>query len=219
MRIAVFGATGTVGKAIVDESHRRGHVLTAVARHPDPAATPTGVATRACDVGDLAAVGPILAGTDAAVLTIRLEPGQEHRLAHLTRDFLDTAAETGSRVLVVGGAGALRCPQQPDRLVVDDPNFVLDEYRTLARASVAQFEVCRGHHHTDWVYLSPPAMLEPGPGTGRYRRGTDTLLVDEAGRSRIEVGDLALAAVDELEAPAGKGLFTVADVAGRRVRS
>jgi putative NADH-flavin reductase len=56
---------------------------------------------------------------------------------------------------------------------------------------------------------SPPALLEPGVRTGRYRRGTDTLLVGAEGRSWISAEDLAVAAVDELETPGPDPLITV----------
>lgn len=38
-------------------------------------------------------------------------------------------------------------------------------------------------------------------GTGRYRLGTDTLVVDESGVSRISMEDFAMAVLDEAEVP------------------
>ena len=66
----------------------------------------------------------------------------------------------------------------------------------------------------DWVYFAPPANLgNMGKGirTGKYRLGTDTLLVDEKGDSFISVEDYAVAMIDELEQEAHhKALFTAA---------
>ncbi len=53
----------------------------------------------------------------------------------------------------------------------------------------------------DWVYLSPPARIEPGERTGHYVLGTDTLLVDDTGASRISAEDFAVMIADQLEAP------------------
>jgi putative NADH-flavin reductase len=44
-------------------------------------------------------------------------------------------------------------------------------------------------------------MLEPGERTGGYRMGSDTLVVDDNGASRISMEDFAVAMLDEVEAP------------------
>jgi uncharacterized protein len=56
----------------------------------------------------------------------------------------------------------------------------------------------------DWVFLSPPpgyGPLGPTERCGTYRTGGDTPVVDGDGHSAISGPDLALALVDELEAP------------------
>jgi len=64
----------------------------------------------------------------------------------------------------------------------------------------------------DWTFLSPPAFLEPGERTGRYRTGGDELLMTPSGPARISAEDLAVAIVDELERPRHvRQRFTVAD--------
>jgi len=52
-----------------------------------------------------------------------------------------------------------------------------------------------------WSYLSPPAELEPGQRTGKFRLGNDQLVVDASGKSKISVQDYAVAMIDELERP------------------
>lgn len=210
MKMAVFGATGMAGSRIVVEGLHRGHRLVALSRNATDPIGHERLISRALDVADAAAVESVLATVDAAVLTIRLQPGAESGLAPLTRGFLDAAQRCGTRVLIVGGAAALRSPTNPDRLLIDDPHHVPEVWRPIARASLEQFRLCQAHPHTERVYLSPPAVLEPGPRSGRYRRGTDTLLTDAHGVARITAADLAVAVVDELEAPSGVQHFTVA---------
>ncbi|MGG5576280.1 NAD(P)-dependent oxidoreductase [Myroides sp. C15-4] len=53
----------------------------------------------------------------------------------------------------------------------------------------------------DWVFFSPAGSLEPGERTGVYRLGKDDLIRNEAGESKISVGDYAKAMIDELEHP------------------
>ncbi|ALO91280.1 hypothetical protein SHL15_0064 [Streptomyces hygroscopicus subsp. limoneus] len=122
---------------------------------------------------------------------------------------LDLTAQLGIRVLVVGGAGALRSPDDPHLLVVDNPAYVPAEVQAVAAAGVAQLRTCQAHVSADRVYLSPPALLDTGERTGRYRCGTDTLLTDADGRSWISAEDLAVAVLDELGAPGPERLVTV----------
>lgn len=210
MRIAIFGATGMAGQMIVAESVHRGHRVVALSRNSGDSVGDDQLITRAVDVADAAAVDSVLATVNAAVLTIRLRAGAESGLAALTAGFLDAAQRHGTRVLIVGGAAPLRSPGDPDRLLIDDPEHVPAEWRPIAHASLDQLRLCETHPYGGWVYLSPPALLEPGARSGTYRRGTDTLLTDRHGVSRISAADLAIAVVDELEAPAGVQHFTVA---------
>ncbi|MEU8027741.1 NAD(P)H-binding protein [Streptomyces sp. NPDC049099] len=212
MTIAVLGATGMVGGRVVGEARARGHRVLALSRKPaseaseDPGVTPVAV-----DAGDPNAVGEALTGSgaDAVVLAVRTFPADQEFLVAATRTVLDAAARLGIRVLVVGGAGALRSPGDRERLIAENPAYVPDEYRAVALAGVAQLRTCQTHSGADWVYLSPPAVLEPGSRTGRYRRGTDTLLTDADGRSWISAEDLAAAVLDELERPGPHRHITV----------
>ncbi|WP_225637965.1 NAD(P)-dependent oxidoreductase [Streptomyces solaniscabiei] len=217
MTIAVLGATGMVGSRVVTEGSARGHRMLALSRKPEgenprnPNVTPIAV-----DVDDAPALREALGwsashgAADAVVVTLRTVPVDEEFLVGATRTVLDIAARLGIRVFVVGGAGALRSPGDGDLLVADDPEYVPAEIKAVAAAGVAQLRTCRSHAHGSWVYLSPPALLEPGERTGHYRRGTDTLLLDADGRSWISAEDLAAAVIDELETPGPDRLITVA---------
>lgn len=212
MRIAAFGATGMAGAAIVTEALTRGHTVTALSRNPTPdSIDQKRLTTQTIDVADTDALDPVLAEADAAVLTIRLAPGEEHRLAPLTRGFLDAAQRHGTRALIIGGASPLRSPNHPDRLLIEDPHYVPAAWKTIAQASLDQFRTCQEHPYTGWVYLSPPAILEPGERTGNYRRGTTTLLTDENRTSRITAPDLAIAVIDEIANPGDEQHFTIAE--------
>ncbi|UNZ16676.1 NAD(P)H-binding protein [Streptomyces sp. 891-h] len=213
MTIAVFGATGMVGSRVTTEARARGHRVLALSRkpaHEDPDVTPVAV-----DVNDPHSVREALAGpgspgaADAVVLAVRTLPVDQDFLVGATRTVLDAAARLGARVLVVGGAGALRSPEEPGLLVADNPVYVPAELKSIAAAGVAQLRACQDRTDGDWAYLSPPALLEPGARTGRYRRGTDTLLTSTDGRSWISAEDLAVAVIDELEAPGSDPHFTV----------
>ena len=201
MKIVIVGAAGMVGSRVLTEAAGRGHDVLAIVRTRRPDAPDVPVVE--ADAGDPERMATLFAGADAVVAAARPAPGEEHTVAATTTALLDAA---GTRILVVGGAAPLRVPG--GGLVLDDPRYVPPEYRAIASASAAQLEVCRAHP-ADWVYLSPPAVLEPGARTGVYRRGTTTLLVRPDGSSRISAEDLAAAVVDELENPGPDRHFTV----------
>lgn len=50
-----------------------------------------------------------------------------------------------------------------------------------------------------WTFFSPAAPIFEGPRTGAYRSGTDWLVTDDAGESKISFADYAIAMIDELE--------------------
>lgn len=155
MRIAVVGATGMVGSRVATEAGARGHQVLALSRRPGregPNVTPVAVG-----VTDSPAVREALAGSaangaaDAVVLTVRTVPVDQEFLVGATRAVLDIAAQLGIRVLVVGGAGALRSPDGSGLLVADNPAYVPAEMERRRR--------CRG---------GPVAGL---PGSCRCRLG------------------------------------------------
>ncbi|MFD9464152.1 NAD(P)-dependent oxidoreductase [Streptomyces sp. NPDC060027] len=208
MRIVVIGAAGMVGSRVVTEAANRGHDLVAVFRGRRSAALPPGVTAVDGDANDPDDMSGLFDGTGAIVAATRPAAGHEHTVVPTTTALLDAAATARTRILVVGGAAPLRIPGRSDRLVVDSPEYVPQQWRTLAAASAAQLDACRAHP-ADWVYLSPPAVLEPGRRTGEYRRGTTTLITGADGSSRISAEDLAVAVLDELENPRDVKHFTV----------
>ncbi|KNX38551.1 NAD(P)-dependent oxidoreductase [Luteipulveratus halotolerans] len=198
MRIAVIGAAGNVGSRVVAEALRRGHEVTAL--------TPAHL-----DAADPEAVSRVVAGHDLGVGVTRPLPGQEDTALDVTRALLDAHAAAGVRFVMVGGAGSLRVPDAPDRLVADDRRWVPAEIADLARSGADQLDACRAHPDADWTYVTPSALMEPGLRTGSYRVGHDDLLVDGSGRSYVSMEDMAVAVVDEIEQPAHRRTrFTVA---------
>ncbi|WP_159621038.1 NAD(P)-dependent oxidoreductase [Ruania rhizosphaerae] len=210
MKITVIGASGMVGHRVVHEAASRGHNVIGVSRGRAPQTTLASVHWVTADAGEKDSLRSLFADADTAILAVRAEPGAEANLARMTTSVLDAAAASGTRVLVIGGAGPLRTPHDHDLLVADDPRYVPPQVRAVAAASIGQLHACRRHPDADWTYLSPPALLAPGERTGRYRRGTQTLLIDPTGISRISAEDLAVAVLDEIELPSRHHHLTVA---------
>ncbi len=209
MRILVFGATGAVGSRVIHEAVNRGHEVTAVSRTAPSAGTfPSTVHTRQGDASDAAAVAELAHGHDVVISVTRPRAGHEDELAHAAKGLLDGLRSSGPRLIVVGGAASLTVPGT-GRTLAEQPGFPA-EYRPIADACNAQFELVKASTEVDWTYVSPPDLLEPGPRTGNYRLGTDELVVAADGTSAISMEDFAIALVDEAERAQHRGRrFTV----------
>lgn len=200
MRITVFGAAGEVGRRIVTEALNRGHEVTAVVRKPEQIqALPIGVTPRSCDASNPTDVGALAADQDLIISAVRPPAGSEGKLVEITQSILQGAAQSGVRVLVVGGAASLKIPGQGDTTVLTAPGFLPESAREIAIACFAQHEMCIADEKADWIYLSPPAMLVPGIRTGKFRLGSDELVVDQSGSSKISMEDFAVVMIDEAE--------------------
>jgi len=201
VNIIIFGAAGDVGSRILNEALSRGHNVTAVVRSERKSSQiPHGASVSVADVSNANSVVSAIDGHDVAISALRPPDGQESDLPALTKSVLEAAAQTQTRILLVGGAANLLLPNGSGDTVLTAPNFLPESVKPIAAACNAQFEICLAHKQANWTYFSPPAMLQPGERTGQYRRGTDTLLVDDAGDSKISMEDFAVAMLDEAEA-------------------
>lgn len=215
MNIVLIGATGYVGRAVLEEALNRGHRVTAVARNTDTLPAHAGLTAQAATVGagDPAALAGVLRGHDAVVASFNAGGWKNPNLGADTvagyDQILAATKQAGvPRLLVVGGAGSLEVA--PGQQVLDQPGFP-DEYRSGAEAMRSVLGRLREERELDWTFLSPAAHLVPGERTGRFRLGGDQLLVDAAGQSTISVQDYAVALIDELEQPAhSRKRFTLA---------
>ena len=100
-----------------------------------------------------------------------------------------------------------------DLQLIDTPDFPA-AYKEGAEGARQALNLLREERELDWVFLSPPALLKPGPRTGRYQVGAEQLLMAGAAPASISDQDLAAAIVDELEQPRHhRQRFTVATAA------
>ena len=71
----------------------------------------------------------------------------------------------------------------------------------MALAAREFLNLLRAEKSLNWTYISPSAFIEPGERTGKFRLGSEQLLVNDKGESRISNQDFAVALIDELENP------------------
>jgi len=199
MKIAVYGATGAIGSAIVEEARNRGHEVTGISRRGSE--TPGDLTGDALDADFTTGVAEKHEVIVSAIGPSRVEDDG-------TR-FVDSIANLiatlgGRRLLVVGGASSL---QIDGVRLIDSPDFP-EEYKAEARKGIEVLELVRAAaDDVDWTYLSPAPLILPGERTGSYKVELET----PAGQ-QVSIPDYAVALVDEIENPQHvRQRFTVAN--------
>ncbi len=206
--IVIYGATGEVGRHVVQEALDRGHRVTAVSRNPAKVtAQHENLAVVRGDLLDKASVTEIVAGKDVVVLSVRgvigdsgeAESALQFIAAEVLVDVLFRDAANAPRLIHVGGSGSLEV--EPGVLFAEKlPTIVLP--RNLEIEILGQILALEFYRKVDdvvWTYVTPPKNLTNGPRTGVFRIGGDLALEDSRGRSRVSRADFAVALVDEAE--------------------
>ncbi|HLV98470.1 MAG TPA: NAD(P)-dependent oxidoreductase [Ktedonobacterales bacterium] len=201
MKIAVFGASGMIGQRVTQEALARGHQVTALVRHPENVtASHPNLTVQTADALDPASVAAAVAGHDVVVSSISPNSQGPSVLVASAHSLLEGVEQAGvKRLLVVGGAGSLEVA--PGLQLVDSPEFPA-AWRPGALAHREGLNIYRqSQGQVDWTYFSPANFIAPGERTGAYRTGTEQLVINDKGESRISAEDYAVALVDEIETP------------------
>lgn len=201
MKIAIIGATGFVGSAVLNEALNRGHQVTAIVRNINKITIKNDKLTAvSVDAGDSDNLAKVLAGHDAVVSAYNAgwtNPNLYNDFIKGSEAIQQAVKLSGvKRLLVVGGAGSLEVA--PGVQMVDTPQFPA-EWKSGATAARDYLNILKKETGLDWTFISPAANLHPGKRTGNFRIGTDNPVVDENGKNEISVEDMAAAIIDELE--------------------
>ncbi|MDT3436082.1 NAD(P)H-binding protein [Haloarcula sp. 1CSR25-25] len=189
MRVLVVGATGRVGRRVVDQLLDAGHEVSGLAR--DPSVLPATVHTVAGDVRDPVVVREALTAgdggpVDAVVSALGTPPDEaaDDTLSAGVRTLVEAMADLGiERFVGVAAAGVLDAPGGGLRLDAEGfPPFlhgVAEQHRavyeTLTESSL------------QWTLVCPPNMPD-GDATGQARVETDRL---PDGGTQVTTGNVA----------------------------
>ncbi|MCY1347575.1 NAD(P)H-binding protein [compost metagenome] len=202
MKIALIGATGFVGSAVLQEALERGHSVTAIARHPERLAAHANLTPRQASAYQAHEIAAAVTGHDAVVHAFSpglSDPEVRQHFIDGSRGIIAGTKTTGvRRLLAVGGAGSLYVA--PGVQLIDTPDFP-PSYLETAEGARQLLNILLAEKDLDWTLISPPALLQPGARTGKFRIGADQLLMNGEVPASISVADLAVAIVDELENP------------------
>ncbi|MFT3826657.1 MAG: NAD(P)-dependent oxidoreductase [Chitinophagaceae bacterium] len=204
MKIALIGATGFVGSAILKEALDRGHQVTALVRNPAKVTTTSpSLIVKEGDVFNEADVVALATGQDVVISAYN--PGWTN--PEIYNDFIKgsesiqaAVKKSGTkRLIIIGGAGSLEIA--PGKQLIDTPQFPA-EFKPGASAARDFLETIKKEKDLEWTFFSPAIEMHHGTSgvrKGHYRLGLDNPVFDENGRSILSVEDLAVAIVDEAE--------------------
>jgi putative NADH-flavin reductase len=199
MKVALIGATGFVGSAVLKEGISRGYEITAIARNTDKVAKEAGVTAVAADINNVDALASVLAGHDAVINAFNAgwtNPNLYNDFIEGCTNIQEAVKKAGvKRYLTIGGAGSLFID---GKQLVDSPEFP-KAYYPGASAARDYLSTLRNEQELDWTFLSPAINLHPGERTGEFRLGTESPVFNAEGKNDISVADLAVAVFNELE--------------------
>jgi putative NADH-flavin reductase len=175
--IVIYGATGKVGRHVVQEALDRNHRVTAVSRDPTTVTLRHENLTVAKgDLLDKTSIAELVANKDVVIVSVRgvigdsgtPESALQYIAAENLVDVLYKDPKNAARLIHIGGSGSLEVgPGVPFAATL--PTFIL------------------------------PKKLANGPRTGVFRIGGDAALEDSRGRTRLSRADFAVALIDEAE--------------------
>jgi putative NADH-flavin reductase len=195
MRVLILGATGRVGKLIVEQALPRGHHITALARDPAKlGSVPNGVTVVHGDVRDPAAIDRAVAGQDAVIYAIGAGNVRKTTLFSVSTDILVKAMTRHGvrRLVAITGVGAGDTKGHGgflyDRVLY--PLFTRGIYEDKDR----QEELIRASA-LDWV------IVRPAPFRGKRSADDLDVAVNLQGVTlrRITQSEVAAFVVDQLE--------------------
>ncbi len=207
-RVLIFGASGRIGRHIVDEALHRGYTVTGVSRDPsrlEDYADRIQVVT--ADILDRERVAELVDASDAVIVAIGGVPRSQDPAQYIAAtaaesliEVLQTFGDTGPRLIFVGSLFTLKFEDgksllELGRVPQDHENYAMFHGHQIA------LDRFRATDDVNWTVASPPNGLRLEGRTGKVRWGDDTLLRDPDGTpSGISREDFAFAIFEELAA-------------------
>jgi putative NADH-flavin reductase len=188
MKIAIFGATGRVGRIVTALALRDGHTVKALVRTPDKikelADSSPGLTLVEGNAASAEAVAETVSGADAVISALSTDGGS--LLSESFPLILEAMKRLEiKRIVAIGTAGVLDSRTEPGLLRYQSS----ESRRTLTRAAEEHHAVLRLLEGSllDWTLVCP-TYLPDGPAEGGYRAERGYLPENGA---RITTGDTA----------------------------
>ena len=211
MKLALFGATGGVGRAVLSQAIAAGHTVTAVVRNPSKLAADVDVVRQDLANPDNKLLAAAIGDVDAVVSAVGPSRAAEAGIAAPATAAITHAMDCGGvRRLVaisaspVGVVPSAHRPHPPRHDPGDDllVRYLLSPFirRLFPRVylDLAAMEDLMRDGNLDWTAIRPPRLTN-GPLTGSYRTALDRNVRHGLIISRRDVAHLMLTVLGQRE--------------------
>lgn len=202
MKIGIIGASGKSGLALTKEALKQGYQVVAITRNPIQMPIlnhDNRLTIKKADLTDKSSIKAAVSNIDILISaygpTID-NPQSIHQQIAKNLITIMHECQNVKRLLIVGGAGSL----------LDDKNQLLVETSVFPEAwkeqAQQQVQALATYRDSDinWTYFSPALYYDPQlPTLGKFKIGSDHLIVNKAGKSEISYGDAAIAIINEIK--------------------
>lgn len=203
-KIALIGASGFIGSALLKESLNRGHFVKVIVRNPEKITIkdPNLLVVQG-NVLNPGTVEELVTGMDIVISAYNpgwTNPNIVSETTAAYKEIVKGVKDAGiKRLLIVGGAGSLYV--SPEKRVMDT-GIIPDSYLPAVKALAdVLYGLQNFEDKLDWAFFSPAGDIAPGERTGKFQLGNDYLIKDQKGESKISVEDYAVAMLNEVENP------------------
>jgi len=200
MRLAVFGATGGTGRAVISQALEAGDKVTALARNPaDLAEFGDRITVVGGDVLDQAAVGEVVAGAHVAISALGIGMHRHATTVYSqgTANIVAAMRAEGVGRLLVVSTSSLEPPSPRQFAEWFLSKFLLHKILAKPYSDMALMERYVRESDVDWT-LVRAARLTKGPLSGVYRAAVGEKLRGCWSISRADVAHyLLLHAADD----------------------
>jgi uncharacterized protein YbjT (DUF2867 family) len=198
MRITVFGATGRIGAAAVEQALESGHKVTAVVRSSFALKHPSLEVVKVTGLTSAAELRPAVDGAEAVLSGVGPRGRKDGPVTSTsTRAIVAAMKDVGVR-RYVGVSAAPVGPIPPDDSFVNrrliHPFFGWFLKETYADLALMEDELA--HSGIEWTVVRPPKLVSK-PVTGSYRTALDANLPRGLSVSREDTAHLMLATLDD----------------------
>ncbi len=206
-RLLIYGASGRIGGAIVEEALMRGYAVTGVSRDPARLEQFDGrISIAVGDILDRERTAELIESHDAVIVSIggapRSPAPSQYIAATAAESLIDVLGQfghDGPRLIFVGNLFTL---EYEDGKTLLELGRVSEDHENYAMFHGHQIALDAFRQTTDinWTIASPPNGLRLEGRTAEVRWGGDELLRDADGApAQISREDFACAVLEELE--------------------
>ncbi len=194
MNLAIIGASGFVGRALVKQALSKGHQVIAISRSGifEPL---QGLSNIHVDVFSESALGEAITNADMVISAYNSgwnNPNLYEDYINGSKHIVNVCKLHKKHVIFIGGASSLLLQSGEPAL-----SQVSGEWKDKVRGAFDLLDILRKDLSFDWTFISPASEIIPSEQHDTFNIGGDYLLYGHNGKSQITVGDLALFTVTE----------------------